>query len=72
MIELDRDEPVSYPEPMSYITSHKTEKEKVEIKKVESEPKPKPKVEPIVVHEVAQVKVIEEPNKKVAHIMAEY
>jgi len=78
LIELDRDEPVSYPEPISYITSHKTEKqkstvskeEKVEIKKVESKPKPKPKVE--IVHEVAEVKVIEEPNKKVGHIMAEY
>lgn len=75
MIELDRDEPVSYPEPISYITSHKTEKEK---EKVESKPKPKPKVEPV--KEVAEVKVIEEPievkvtnsGKKVGHIMAEY
>lgn len=61
MIELDRDEPVSYPEPISYITSHKTEKEKEKVES-KSKPKPKPKVEPV--HEVSEVKVIEESKQK--------
>lgn len=73
MIELDRDEPISYPEPMSYITSHKTEKEKVEKKKVESKPKPVHEVAPVEEEpiEIIEVKEINN-NKKVGHIMAEY